>query len=467
MLKINKINKIKSLKIIIPIIIIALCGIIGGITVVIKNLTGPIHTKLINYQITKNNVENGIKNYCTTNIINGGGNGAWFFRNNEKSWGISYRANSVKLVNNQKEYLWTAIIDIKQTGSEKITKAINLHLNWWKLSDTMKSGWSQITNQIEKNDYYSHAPELNSSNTLEYIKTQFLQDHKTWYITTTATKINFTSNKVKINSDGWFTEELNPSITTDGNKNVFLVLKWLNKSDENEGDIISTIRNSGYVETAPLIENIVKKDVNDYLANKRWVLKDSKQDVYKFISTKVVLTNNFNWIVTINQDSTLKTENMGFTPFNITLDWKNQEDVISKLNEISIGIKKQNYDQEISPNTVISLVGDFLISGTWTFTYHHLKPINIQINIDKFAGKNGTGINHLDPNEYHNRVWEIFTKFDYINEKLKTSSYHISILLDWRFPPSKDKISKDILHSYNENGSGHQCKYAFKSNKKN
>ncbi len=456
-----KTKRSKTLKIIIPVILMVLGGTIAGTIVAIKNSI--IHTSIITRQITKNNVEKSIISYFNTDESDRGGNENWFFRNKREAYVMSYKHNSVKVINNQKEYSWTAIIKVEESNTKKAIGDFNIKLDWRIPSDLMKTGWNQITNEINQNEYYDHPSTLTKDDVSNFIKSSFLQDHKTWYVKKTATKIDFTTNNdVKLNDDGWFTENLNPSITTDGNKSVLLLLKWFKKADENKNDIISIVKNAGYVETAPLIESIVIKDVNDYLADKWWVENDPKEDVYKLASIKAVASNNdSSWVVTLTESRLFITRNMSFTPFDIILDWKNQDDVAAKLSEIKTQLKKNNYNQQITFENVLILFQKFINSGKWTFKIGRMNAKPILVEIAKNNGNAGKGISHVDASINSGRVWKVYTGFDYINEDSITRYWTVEVYLDWRSTPTKDKTYSDIWAEYSYDGYAHNCKYTF------
>ncbi len=450
-------NKTKLLKIIIPISLGVLCGVGAVVGVVISKQSHKINSTVVRKSLDI--VGDEINSYFTAD---GPGIWRWYYRNEQASLAMSYENKSLKKVLNQDKL--TAKIDIKATGHDKVTKTIDIQLNWEKISDTQESDWSQITNQMNMLDYYVYENgfPLNQGNIKTYIENWISTDKNTWYETKNNHKINFTTNAVQINKDGWFTENLKPDSIVDGNKSVPMVLKWIKAKDENANDIISAIKKAGYSDVPVFVASVVKKTINDYLVNEKWISKDTKQTSYKFTATKVVSASNSSWTVTIDQDSSLKTESMSFTPFDITLDWKDQKDASSKLSEIDTQIKKNNYDQLISPDTVLTLTKNFIASGTWKFTYVGA-PQDIHIQIDKTRDDDHKGISYHNP-PLDNCIWTVYTTFKYINGDGKSKNWQVGVLLKWKLIPSNNIISEDILNQYNDDGKANNVSYKFTSN---
>ncbi len=436
-----KIDRKKLLKIIIPITLVIVCII--AIPIGIVFLKNPKNS--INYKKDFSSIGNDINDYFSDNPQ---GKPFWFYTDNKtQKLSMSYAKDSVKQDAYNKEKV-TAKININDFSGEN-TKTITIHFDWANLTTSRDIEWNNITKEINNLGYDHESGSLSANDIKIYIDKWISTSQLTWYETTFNHKITFTStDDVKINSDGAFTEDLKPSTTTDGNKDAHLVLKWFKAKDENTDDIISCMNASGYANQPVFIPSEVKKDVNNYLANISWF--DSKETLYKFISTKVIRADISNWTVTIDQNSTLKTENMSFTPFNITLDWKNQQDATSKLNEIDTQIEQKNYVKQLSTDQVFSIFKNFIASGKWTFSYMGQPFENIDIVIDS-SSPNG-GITPLPASNYGWKIDTIFS-FTYINPWSKQRiiyKFPNKIDLHWKAFPHKNKIHNDIMNEYNK-----------------
>ncbi len=436
-----KINRKKLLKIIIPITLVIVCIIVIPIGIVFsKNPKSSIKDKK-----SFSSIGNDINDYFSDNPQ---GKPFWFYTNNKtQKLSMSYVKDSVEQDAYNKEKV-TAKININDSSGEN-TKTITIHFDWEDLTISRDVEWNNITKKINNLGYDHESDSLTANDVKIYIDKWISTSQLTWYETTFNHKITFTStDDVKINSEWAFTEYLKPSTTTYGNKDVYLVLKWFKAKDENTGDIISYMNTWGYANQPVFIPSEVKKDVNNYLANISWF--DSKKTLYKFISTKVIRSDISNWTVTIDQNSTLKIENMSFTSFNITLDWKNQQDATSKLFEIDTQIIKKNYVKQLSADQVFSIFKNFIASGKWTFSWIGQPFENIDIVIDSNAHNGG-----ITPLPAGNYGWEIDTIFNFvfINPRSKynhTYKYLNKINLNWKAFPSKDKIHNDIMYQYNK-----------------
>ncbi len=82
---------------------------------------------------------------------------------------------------------------------------------------------------------------------------------------------------------------------------------------------------------------MVMKAINIYLANIWYYTKDANQTLHLFVVLSVFV------------------KNLVFIPFNITLDWKDQNDAGSKFSEVDIQIKKNNYAKQIFKSTVFNI----------------------------------------------------------------------------------------------------------------
>ncbi len=366
MKKINmeKIKNKKTLKIIIPIVLGMICIIGIGIGVSSKFS----HSKITSITINQNSgtVEDEISSYFTDNPS---AKPFWCYKNDETtSWIMSYRKNSLKQDDSNKEKL-TADINLKNYSNGD-TKNITIHLDSHKFGDDTKNLiWKQITSEISKLGYHNKDNSIAIRDVKEFIDNWASTDKTTWYETTNNDKITFTAGDVKINSDGAFITALKPNTTKDGNKDVPLVLEWKTKEDLKVEDIISTIKTAGYSNAPVLISSMVETAINNYLDVNEWTKKGSGETPYKFITTKVVGTFSTNWTVTIDQKKSLKTRNLDFKPFDITLDWKDQKDITDKLSEIDTQIKDgPHYVKLLNVNEVRTIFTNSLESGKWDFT---------------------------------------------------------------------------------------------------
>ncbi len=385
-----------------------------------------------------NNVENDISSYFTDNIFV---KPLWFYKSDETPWKMSFQKHSIRQDCFNKNKLFATINLEKFNSTKHNIKAITINLDWRELGGSRYTEWNQMTNEINNLGYHNNSNSISGNDVKKYIDQWILTSGLNWYETTNNNKITFTTSNVKINNDGAFTEDLIPNSTIDGNKDVHLVLKWLKTKDENTDEIVSAIKASGYTNKPSLIwRSMVKQEVNDYLSDEIWVINDSKRTQYKFIATKVIISKDSNWIVTLDQDTLLKTRDLSFTPFNITLDWKDRDDATFKLNEIDIQIAKNNYGKKISSDTVLILFTNFINSGIWTFYNEGGVAQKITIMIDEYTPGRG-----IIANPSPGYTWEISTMFSY-SSKLAV----VNIDLNWVDMPNHDKIYSDIMRQYNK-----------------
>ncbi len=367
-INIKKLKNKKPLKIIIPIVLGMICIIGIGIGVYSKFS----HSKITSMTINQNSgtVEDEISSYFTDNPS---AKPFWYYRNDETtSWIISYRKNSLKQDASNKEKL-TADINLKNY-SNGVQKNITIHLDSHKFGDDTKNLiWKQITSEINKLGYHNKDDSIAIRDVKEFIDNWASTDKTTWYETTNNDKITFTAGDVKINSDGAFTTALKPSTTKDGNKDVPLALKWKTKEDLKVEDIISTIKTAGYSNAPAYIWSMVKKTANEYLAKNAWAIKPKSAGnntivpEFHFVATKVIRSKDSNWIVTIDKKSSLKTKNLDFKSFDITLDWKNQKDALYNLKDIDTQMKDKNYTIVLTANDIYNVFHYFLRTGRWDF----------------------------------------------------------------------------------------------------
>ncbi len=376
----------------------------------------------------------------------------WFYKNGETPWRMNYEAKSLKIDNSNKDQLIVKI-DIKAIGSTVVSKSIDIKLNWANSYNYSQNViWNQMTNEINYIGYHNNSDSISGNDIIEYINEWISTSDLKWYETINNHQITFTtSTDIMINNDGAFIVKLKPSTTVDGNEDIFLKLKWLIPKDENTDEIISAIKASGYSNQPVLISSMVEKYVNDYLANITWVVKNSKQTLYKFISTKVIKNVDSTWSVTLDENTSLKTRNMSFFPFNITLDWKNEEDTTAKIKEVDSEIESNNYDKEISSATVLAIFKQFLENGDWRFSYIGTPAQKVDIKMD--PGFPNGGITFNPSADY---AFELHTTFDFIitgrGGEPHTFIFKNQIDINWKYYPPSENIYNDVMNQYNKNG---------------
>ncbi len=457
---IAELDRKKALKIVIPIVFGLICIIGIGIGVHSKFS----HSKITSITINQNSgtVEDEITTYFTDNPLS---KPLWYFKDNKNTaWIMSYKKGSLKQDASDKEKL-IAKINLKEYSNLKefsySDKApIIIHLDSHKFgNDSKKAIWKQITSEINKAGYENKSDSFSISDVKEFIDNWFIIDKTTWYEITNNNKISFTAGNVKINSDGAFTTTLKPSTTKDGNKDVNLVLKWINK--ENPDNIISAIKAAGYLNTKVLISSMVAIDVNAYLDVNEWANKGSGEIPYNFIATKVVGTFSTKWTVTIDQKKSLKTRNLDFKPFDITLDWKDQKDATDKVSEIDTQIKDgPHYIKLLNANEVRTIFTNSLESGEWDFTPAPNSPNGVpnggtrQIHpkIDINTTNQGVTPSLKSGNTWNVRITFPYTityeQWPYTNRWYFT--YHDVVGLQWVLTaPDSAEIAKNAVQQLN------------------
>ncbi len=450
-LKNKKIFKTK--KVIISIIIVVLCAIGVGVAISLSKKNPPkINTMTIKKEI--GTINNDISDYFTSNSL---AKPFWYYKTDETAWSMSYKKNSVIQDKSNKEKL-IATIDLKNS-STKVTKSITINLDWLNPGSSKDTEWKEITSEITNLGYHNKNDSPAISDVKNYIDNWLLTDKNTWYETFNNHEITFIAGDVKINSDGEFTTTLKPNNTIDGNKDVPLALKWMLNDDLKPNNIISAIKTAGYSNAPVLIWSMVKKNVSDYLANIAWAIKpktitnDLIVPEFHLIATKVVKDKDSNWIVTIDQKPSLKIRNLDFKPFDIILDWKNQNDTTDKikLSEIDIQIESNNYTKTLSADDVRILFNNFLISGKWSFTgpwdnqWRQAQPL-IDVSTD------GQGVRPSPDLTDH--LWNISLTFKWINAGSGRNeiTYWGLVGLKWQFAaPDPTEITKNVLHQLNVN----------------
>ncbi len=88
----------------------------------------------------------------------------------------------------------------------------------------------------------------------------------------------------------------------------------------------------------------------------------------------MIRSKDSNWIVTIDKKSSLKTKNLDFKSFDITLEWKNQKDALYNLKDIDTQMKDMNYSKALTAGDVHTIFKNFLESGKWDFTPYRDSP---------------------------------------------------------------------------------------------
>ncbi len=385
--------------------------------------------------------------YNYFNVKDTPGYGKWFFRNDSTLLWLDYEQNSVKYDSSNANKV-DAVIDVGK-GHDYLKK-LPIKLDWQDKPGKKEVLWKQITSQINNKDYYVYKTglPLTGEKIKTYIDNLLLSDKEIWY-DQTNNKITFKVTDVKLNNDKWFDVNLKPSPSKGENKDILIVIKWTKKDDVNGDDIYYPIEAAGYSTKTPVfVGNVVKKIVNDYLANKIWIIRNDNQTSYKFKSTKAVMGKDFKWTVTLDEDTSLKTRNLDFKPFDIILDWKDQNDANSRLSEINTQIESKNYGRFlISADKVLNLFTNFIASGTWKFTYGPVDPQIVHIKIDK-KGDHPTGIT----DKPLKKVWGVYIIFGYYNELGWYSWMSKEVFLNWKITPFVENIKKDIVDELSNTG---------------
>ncbi len=405
-------------------------------------------------------VEDEITTYFTDNPLS---KPLWYFKDDENTaWIMSYKKGSLKQDTSDKKNL-TVDINLKNSINNNDKKFITIHLDSHKIGDDTKNLiWKQITSEINKAGYENKNNSLSIKNVENFINVWILYDKTTWYETTNNHIIKFTASDVKINSDGVFTTTLKPSTTTDGNKDVSLALKWWTNADKKPDDLISAIQKTGYWNAPVFISSMVKSAVNAYLDADEWAKKGSGEIRYKFIATKVVGTFSTKWTVTIDQKKSLKTRNLDFKPFDITLDWKDQKDATDKISEINTQIKDgPHYIKLLNANGVRTIFNNFLISGRWDFIPNIYKAINRQVypKIDLSVYNKGVYPSAKADNTWTIAITFVYTK-KYVDDPTKYITYKNIIGLNWQFAaPDFTRIATNVTIQLNTHPNNYRFKF--------